>query len=299
MSLGEQIRSARTAGGMTQESLADALGVVPQTVSKWERDESQPDASLLPDLADALSISLDRLFERKVGSWEDAKEALLRWLPRKEGESQQEQIMTLMIFIFQYLMGRWDENKIRDPFDFGPLYPPDGWDYRMLGDEMLALLGTRKNLPFGLFMGEGPEGWLPLFNDPDLLAPVFEALGDRETRRVILYCLSGVHTAAVLADDAAELLGVEDPEAVIARLKKLNMLSAEHARVDGKETELLYFRSNEHMLAILLLARAVFGPEPHTASLAGGGTHRFGTPALRRKTPKTDSAETGAGCDTQ
>ena len=68
MSLGTQIKDARAALGLTQEALAEALGVVPQTISKWERDESQPDAALLPALADTLQTSLDTLFERKTGT---------------------------------------------------------------------------------------------------------------------------------------------------------------------------------------------------------------------------------------
>ncbi len=288
MNLGEAIRSARTAKDLTQEALAAAVGVVPQTVSKWERGESQPDTELLSPLADALGISLDRLFERQNGSWEDAREALLRWLPRWEEESRQDQIMTLMTFAFQYLMGRWDkDNKGPDPFDFGPLYPADGWDYTLLGDEMLALLGTKKVLPFGLFLGEGPEGWGPLFEDPDLLAPVFEALGDRDCRRVILRGLSTPHYTAFLREEAAEVLGVEDPEAVIPRLQRFRMITSRKVRIDGEETEILNLQADVHMLAILLLARVLYGPEGNTAGMSGMGRHRFDTPPLRRKEPES------------
>ncbi len=289
MNLGEAIRSARTARGMTQEALAAELGVVPQTVSKWERGESQPDTELLAGLADALEVSLDRLFERQSGSWEDAREALLRWLPRWEEESRQDQIMTLMTFAFQYLMGRWDKDRTGpDPFDFGPLYPADGWDYYLLGDEMAAFLGTKPILPFGLFLGEGPEGWAPLFEDPDLLAPVFEALGDRDCRRVILRGLSTPHHTAFLREEAAEVLGVEDPEAVIPRLQKLRMVFMRKVRIDGAETELLSLQADVHMLAILLLARVLYGPEGNTAGMSGVGKHRFNTPPLRRKAPERE-----------
>lgn len=284
MSLGHQIKEARAARSLTQEALAERLGVVPQTVSKWERDESQPDAALLVPLADALGISLDTLFGRETGTWEDAREALLRWLPRVDGESRQAQVMTLMTFAFEYLMGRWDtDNTGPDPFDFGPLYPADGWDYHLLGDEMAALLGTKPFLPFGFFAGEGPEGWAPLFEDSDLLAPIFEALGDRDCRRAILRSLSGPHHTPFLRADAGEVLGVEDPEAVLPRLQKLMMLTVENARVDGEDTEILHFQANTHMLALLLLARAVFGPEPPSAGMGGIGAHRVGTPPLRKK----------------
>ena len=52
----------RQARGMTQEALAEELGVSPQAVSKWERDQSAPDISLLPELAVCFGVTLDELF---------------------------------------------------------------------------------------------------------------------------------------------------------------------------------------------------------------------------------------------
>ena len=61
--MGKQIRSGRHRSALTQEKLAEALGVTPQAVSKWERGESLPDIALLPALSAALGLTLDELFE--------------------------------------------------------------------------------------------------------------------------------------------------------------------------------------------------------------------------------------------
>ena len=62
--LGENIASLRRATGLTQELLADRLGVTSQAVSKWERQLSCPDVSLLPAMADVFGVSIDELFVR-------------------------------------------------------------------------------------------------------------------------------------------------------------------------------------------------------------------------------------------
>lgn len=59
--IGERLKELRKASGVTQTALADALGVHPQTVSKWERDVSEPDISQLGDLAAALGVPLETL----------------------------------------------------------------------------------------------------------------------------------------------------------------------------------------------------------------------------------------------
>lgn len=59
--IGERLKELRKASDVTQTALADALGVHPQTVSKWERGVSEPDISQLGDLAAALGVPLETL----------------------------------------------------------------------------------------------------------------------------------------------------------------------------------------------------------------------------------------------
>ena len=64
MSLGTVIANHRKKQNITQESLAQQLGVTNQAVSKWESEQCCPDVILLPRLADLFQISMDELFER-------------------------------------------------------------------------------------------------------------------------------------------------------------------------------------------------------------------------------------------
>ena len=57
----ENIRRLRKERDLTQEALADFLGVSFQAVSKWERGESYPDFEMLPVIADFFSVSTDEL----------------------------------------------------------------------------------------------------------------------------------------------------------------------------------------------------------------------------------------------
>ena len=63
MKLSETIRSRRGMLGMTQEQLADALGVTAAAVSKWENSLSLPDMTLLPTLARLLETDPNTLLD--------------------------------------------------------------------------------------------------------------------------------------------------------------------------------------------------------------------------------------------
>ena len=61
---GERLAAYRKQQHLTQEQLAQKLGVTNQAVSKWESDQCCPDIMLLPALADVYGISIDALFGR-------------------------------------------------------------------------------------------------------------------------------------------------------------------------------------------------------------------------------------------
>ncbi len=61
INIGESIRKLRTSAALTQEQLAEAVGVSAQAVSRWETGISYPDITLLPVLANLFAVSTDTL----------------------------------------------------------------------------------------------------------------------------------------------------------------------------------------------------------------------------------------------
>ena len=75
--LSETIKRLRQSKDLTQEQLADMLGVTAQAVSKWERGESMPETALLPKLAQILDTSIDELFSVE-------KKPVVEYVPEKQ-----------------------------------------------------------------------------------------------------------------------------------------------------------------------------------------------------------------------
>lgn len=65
MTLGSKIAHYRKNMNITQDALAQQLGVTNQAVSKWESDQCCPDVMLLPKIADIFGISIDEIFDRE------------------------------------------------------------------------------------------------------------------------------------------------------------------------------------------------------------------------------------------
>ena len=78
MSLGANIKSLREERSLTQEQVADALGVSFQAVSSWERDEYKPDTEKLIRLAALFDVSVSAIAEEKHKAFK-TKEAIYNW----------------------------------------------------------------------------------------------------------------------------------------------------------------------------------------------------------------------------
>lgn len=63
MELGSKIKALRLRAGMTQEMLAEELGVSFQTISKWENGVCAPDIMMLPKLSVYFGVTIDELFD--------------------------------------------------------------------------------------------------------------------------------------------------------------------------------------------------------------------------------------------
>ena len=87
--IGSRIAGARKAKGMTQEELANILGVSSQAVSKWENDASCPDISLLPRLAKELGLTTDELLTGKSNE--------VKMVPSSQRKSLDELTMRILV----------------------------------------------------------------------------------------------------------------------------------------------------------------------------------------------------------
>lgn len=65
--IARRLAARRKQAGLSQEALADKLGVSRQAVSKWERAESLPDTGNLIALAAIYGLTLDELLWREAG----------------------------------------------------------------------------------------------------------------------------------------------------------------------------------------------------------------------------------------
>lgn len=101
MTLGKRIGTLRRQKEWKQDDLAELLGVSPQAVSKWENDQTCPDISLLPKLAEVLGVTVDELLSGKK-----ELQPVVQMLP----EEQRKEIKDMMLRV---VVDSSDGDKVR------------------------------------------------------------------------------------------------------------------------------------------------------------------------------------------
>ena len=83
MEIGQKLKTKRTAAGLSQEALAEKIGVSRQTISNWENNRSYPDIGSILKLSDLYDVSLDELLkeDQKMRQHvEETAKLTSRWL---------------------------------------------------------------------------------------------------------------------------------------------------------------------------------------------------------------------------
>ena len=91
MTIGKRIAHLRKEKGLTQEELAQHMGISPQAVSKWENDQTCPDISALPKLARLFDVTVDELLSGKQ------ELAPVRVLPPEERKDPRDMLLRITV----------------------------------------------------------------------------------------------------------------------------------------------------------------------------------------------------------
>ena len=90
MNIGNKIKELRKSRGITQEQLAESIGVSFQAVSKWENGIALPDITLAPILASYFGVSMDTLFDFSLAEIENEARSIARKSVRYREENPEE-----------------------------------------------------------------------------------------------------------------------------------------------------------------------------------------------------------------
>ena len=105
--IGKFIKERRKEKKITQDDLADKLGVTNRAISKWENGNCMPDSGLIPELCKLLGITINDLFHGKVVDKKDAEGNYLLEIYKQKEESDKKllrfEVIVGIVFVAYYM----------------------------------------------------------------------------------------------------------------------------------------------------------------------------------------------------
>lgn len=105
----ENLKTIRTQRGMSQEILAQQLGVVRQTISKWEKGLSVPDAEMITHISDLFEVPVSELLGSKIEKETDINEVATQLAILNEQlankSKRNKKIGKILLIVFLTLIG--------------------------------------------------------------------------------------------------------------------------------------------------------------------------------------------------
>ena len=254
MSLSQNIKRLRLEKGMTQEQLANLLGVSAQAVSKWETSETYPDGALLVPIAEVLGVSLDVLFDYRMNSMEDISERiqhLIRDTPRKKRFHLVRDLCWQMekgLFFFpeqKELVEKYFPDEICNQKQSSCILSDYGFTHISNG-----------RAPFFSVFPEYEDCFSDVIGDGEKIRELFEALSSPEAMRVILFihrCEANYIFEAEVLAQACEI-ELSEAKTILKHLVKWRLVSFERMDIDGEQRVLYHAHPSHTMIALLLFA---------------------------------------------
>lgn len=206
--IGEQIKKYRVQKKYTQEKLGSMIGVTTQAVSKWERGGT-PDAEVLPQLADALGVSIDALFGRKE---QDIRLMISKKLSKMPGN---EAFRLAFNYCWSLVVGLTGDENISENFPepFNDRSAGKGENCtdiiaKILRDDGMTLAHISNDFRyFFLMIRPQDESILEHFESEEAIGQVFALFADKKMLKIFfyLYTVSNIPVTAPLISQGTGL----------------------------------------------------------------------------------------------
>ena len=259
--IADKLAELRNAKGVTQDDVAQAIGISNKTVSKWENGTSMPDLPMLVMLAEYYEVTTDALLglsEPKKMNYREIIRSQFDGLDCKTAFLKAFEITDLVIpSLFPALKKEenFDENSIK----LSDIYPkPKNSRSKIASPNFFTFTVSSEdvNAAVTLLRNQSDFAWMKDSEKQTKIAKLFKLLSDENTLAVLYFINSVACSVKFTSDYVSDHTGIKE-ETVIEILNtccELDICSSMTAHLTEKEITLYEFFGDGLLLSILSLA---------------------------------------------
>lgn len=263
--IGSTILTLRKEKNITQEELAQILGVTNQAVSKWERGGSSPDVELLPLIADYFAVSIDKLFGRDIGYYSDIDMEIVKCIQSfdydKKMKAAIEYCWVIERSLFNSDIKKFQKDKTLENLNADDLCSETY--SQLLEDRGITFMRLNEDLQYFLLVPENPSGFGSVLNLEIEYQKLFNMLGEEDSLKCI-YMLYQRENKPFTPKLFEKHLGIERERAIqiLDRFKEYELIDTSEIELDDEVQTVYNFKPNAAFISLLIFAKELIKP-PH------------------------------------
>jgi len=280
LSIGKNILELRKQKGVTQEALADAVGVSGQAVSKWEGGGS-PDIELLQPIADYFNVTIDRLFGRNTYNFADIGGKVVAYLRSISDSDERFRKVFELCWLIEF--ANFGSMKLHPPPN-EELHIPDIPDInalhgrqfsQILIDGGITSLGMNNDLRYFIVMPQPEEGWGKTLHYKEAYKDMFALLADEATLKTLFFLYARVENKPFTPKFIEQHLGIVEEEAVtiLEGLKKF--VHTSEIEFDDEVKTVYNFNENPAFIPFLTFLEELLDRPNSFTCYQGGRTKSY------------------------
>lgn len=268
--IGEIINTLRKGKGITQEELANHVGVSTQAVSKWECG-GVPDTELIPIIADYFEVSIDTLFGRSINDYGDIYSAVMRKISSLNENERFNEVYELLWVIQNAIIERSDT---KDKPSLSEINHNHQAYSQVLWDSGVSMFDLTKKSPYALFIPESDERSEWLLNDVDYVS-FFKMLSDEDMVDTLIFLYKRNNGKSFTPNLLEKSLSItlERSQEIIDLLKTYNFIQTTEIELNDATQYVYSLRAIPEFIALLTFAREIIA-NPNNFYIYYGGREK-------------------------
>ena len=259
--IAEKLVELRSTKGVTQDDVAQAIGVSNKTVSKWENGISMPDLPMLVMLAEYYEVTTDALLGLVQTKKKSFRETIRSEFDGLDSESsflkafETTELMIPSIFYSLKKEGYQDENSIKPK----SIYPETKKRRSMIAmPDFFTLTVSSEDVNAAVTLLRNPSdfAWMKDLEKQKKIAKLFKLLANEESLPILYFIHSASCSIKFTADYVSDYTGIEEERVaeILNTCCKLGICASMTAHLTEKDVTLYECYGDGLLLAILSLA---------------------------------------------
>jgi transcriptional regulator with XRE-family HTH domain len=256
--IGSVIHALRKEKKITQEALAEAVGVSAQAVSRWECG-GMPDIYLIPVIADFFGVTIDKLFSRDIINYDNIETIVAEYIASLDADKVYKAWFDLFWTTQKAIMGTMPKHSLAlERMSEDKDQETD--HYSVINDEHrdgFSTLLLSENQQYGFLMRK-PKDYSKLILPVEEYQRLFAVLGDIDCLNVLFFLYKRENsrfTEKLLIDNLN--ITKEKAQEIIDSLIKYKWLHAEELELDEHKMTIYSFSARHSFIPLLLFAREI------------------------------------------